>query len=63
MKINGWSVVKSPIGVSLRGMDGDMYSAREICVARVGEKLRISVHEDGRDEVLCEFYVAPNFYK
>lgn len=42
MKINGWSIVKTPLGVSLRPIDG--YG--EICLSKIGEFYYIAVHQD-----------------
>ena len=42
MKINGWSIVKTPLGVSLRPIDG--YG--EICVRQEAGCYYISVHQD-----------------
>jgi hypothetical protein len=42
MKLNGWSVVKTPLGVSLRPIDGH----GEICVRQEAGFYYISVHQD-----------------
>jgi hypothetical protein len=42
MKLNGWSVVKTPLGVSLRPIDGH----GEICVSEVDGMYHIAVHQD-----------------
>ena len=50
MKINDWSVVKSPIGVSLRHMDGSRISSNgEVCVSMTNEHITVSIHIDGVD--------------
>lgn len=50
MRINNWSVVKSPIGVSLLHMPKNEPASRaEVCVDIVGGVLSISVHIDGFD--------------
>lgn len=71
MRIKDWSVVESPIGVSLRhvvseklGFGGvrNTLSRREICIAVVDGRMQISLHDSGIDEPLCEFYFDPNQY-
>jgi hypothetical protein len=42
MKLNGWSVVKTPLGISLRPVDGH----GEICVSELNGMYHISVHQD-----------------
>ena len=50
MKINDWSVVKSPIGVSLRHMDGSRISSNgEVCVSMTNDHITVSIHIDGVD--------------
>ena len=50
MKINDWSVVKSPIGISLRHMDGSRISSNgEVCVSMTNEHITVSIHIDGVD--------------
>jgi hypothetical protein len=47
MKLNGWSVVKTPLGVSLRPIDGH----GEICVSELNGMYRINVYDDIQEEV------------
>ena len=48
MKINNWSVVKSPIGVSLRHITGGQISSNgEVCVSVIDDHIRVTVHIDG----------------
>lgn len=50
MKLNTWSVVKSPIGVSLKHMpNGKQTSRVEICLSCVDGIVSIGVHVDGFD--------------
>lgn len=70
MKINDWSVVKSPAGVSLRHVKGaerqyevDAACTREICIHHADGQMRIRVYDDGIDEPLCEFSVPAHFYE
>lgn len=57
MKLNNWSIVKSPIGVSLRHIkNGKVNSNGEVCVHVIDGVLRVSVHIDCVDEpvgVMC----------
>lgn len=59
MKINGWSVVKSPIGVSLRRMKskGEVDMCGEICVAFADGGFCISVYADGVDPAVSSMFV------
>lgn len=48
MKLNGWSVVRTPLGVSLRPVDGH----GEICVREDNGFYNIAVYQDiSRDAV------------
>lgn len=50
MKVNDWSVVKSPIGVSLRHMDSsEISSSGEVCVSMTNDHITVSIHIDGVD--------------
>ena len=42
MKLNGWSIVETPLGVSLRSVNGH----GEICVRQEAGCYYISVHQD-----------------
>jgi hypothetical protein len=51
MKINNWSVVKSPRGLSLRHIkNGKISSNGEVCVSVVEGYLTVSVHVDCVDD-------------
>ena len=54
MKINNWSVVKTPIGVSLKHTEGKRLSSLEICIAMIDGKVHISTHQDGVDEPITQ---------
>lgn len=53
MKINKWSVVKSPIGVSLKPLEkrGGVNSY-EVCVSIQDGVLTVNLHKDGFDPVI-----------
>jgi hypothetical protein len=56
MKINNWSVVASPNGVSLKPVtSANTLSNGEVCVSMRQGELHISVYRDGRDEPLWQF--------
>lgn len=48
--INDWSVVPSPIGVSLRPMAGDRCTDPEVCIHIKDDFLSVSVHLSITDE-------------
>jgi hypothetical protein len=50
MKLNGWSVVKTPLGVSLRPVDGH----GEICVRQEAGFYYIAVHQDISKDAIDE---------
>jgi hypothetical protein len=54
MKINNWSVVKSPIGISLKHIKDKKLSSVEVCVAMVEGKVQISVYQEGVDEPITQ---------
>ena len=47
MKINGWSIVRTPAGVSLRTIDGH----GEICLSEINGMYRINVYDDMHKEI------------
>jgi len=47
MKLNGWSIVKTPIGISLRPVGGH----GEICVSESNGMYSINVYDDIQEEV------------
>jgi hypothetical protein len=50
MKMNSWSIVKSPKGLSLRNVqNGKISYCGEVCVAVVDGVLSVRVHVDGLD--------------
>lgn len=50
MKLNEWSVVKTPIGLSLKHMPkGKQTSRAEVCVSHADTGVNISVYVDGFD--------------
>lgn len=57
MKLNNWSVVKSPNGISLRHISHASLEPEdpEICVAKIDNRMRITVHIDGIDEPVHVF--------
>lgn len=58
MKINQWSVVKSPIGLSLRHIkDGKIDMHGEICVSFAEEGYDIRVYADGVDPAVATMFV------
>ena len=59
MKMNGWSIVKSPIGVSLRPLVGGVPGSGEICVDMDQSTgvISITVHADGYDLPVSEMRV------
>lgn len=63
MKINDWSVVKSPAGVSLRHVKGNAMCTREICIHHADGQMRVAVYADGIDSPLFEFSVPTHFYE
>ena len=65
MKINDWSVVKSPIGVSLRHM-GDsrnISSSGEVCVSMTNDHITVSIHIDGVDLPITTLTLPVNALK
>jgi hypothetical protein len=64
MKINDWSVVKSPIGVSLRHMeDGRISSNGEVCVSMSKHHITVSIHIDGVDLPITTLTLPVNALK
>jgi hypothetical protein len=54
MKINSWSVVKSPIGISLMQWKDKNPTGFEVCVSVIDDKLNISIHQSGIDAPIME---------
>ena len=54
MKINNWSVVKSPIGISIKHIKDKKLSSVEVCMSMIDGKLDISVYHDGVDEPISQ---------
>ena len=54
MKINSWSVAKSPIGISIKHIKDKKLSSVEVCVAMVEGKVQISVYQEGVDEPITQ---------
>ena len=54
MKLNNWSVVKSPRGISLKPIEDKKLSSTEVCVAIVEGVLHISIHRDGVNTPVLE---------
>ena len=53
MKINNWSVVKSPNGVSLKSLKGgEVINSYEVCVSIQDGVLTVNLHKDGFDPVI-----------
>jgi hypothetical protein len=52
--IKNWSMVKTPIGVSLKHIENKKPSDIEVCVATIDGVLHISIHQDGIDLPLVE---------
>jgi len=59
MKINKWSVVKSPIGVSLKPLgESEMVNSYEVCIHIQDGVLTINLHKDGFDPVIMSSSIA-----
>jgi len=56
MKVNSWSVVRSPAGISAKPLT--QHNEIEVCVSIKKGKLHIGVHRDGQDTALRVFKVA-----
>jgi hypothetical protein len=64
MKINDWSVVKSPIGVSLRHMEDSRISSNgEVCVSMTNDHITVSIHIDGVDLPITTLTLPVNALK
>lgn len=64
MRVNDWSVVKSPIGVSLRHMDGSEISSNgEVCVSMTNDHITVSIHIDGVDLPITTLTLPVNALK
>lgn len=64
MKVNDWSVVKSPIGVSLRHMDSSEISSNgEVCVSMTNDHITVSIHIDGVDLPITTLTLPVNALK
>lgn len=64
MRVNDWSVVKSPIGVSLRHMDSSEISSNgEVCVSMTNEHITVSIHIDGVDLPITTLTLPVNALK
>ena len=46
MKINNWSVVKSPIGISLMHIEDKRPTGLEVCISVVDGKVNINAYQD-----------------
>lgn len=55
MKLNDWSVVRSPNGISAKHLT--LHDDIEICVSIKNGKLSIGVHRDGYDKTLRRIQV------
>ena len=53
MKLNNWSIVPSPTGISAKPLA--QHNDIEVCVSITGNKLRIGVHRDGQHAALRVF--------
>lgn len=54
MKINNWSVVKSPIGISLMHIEDKRPTGLEVCISVIDGKVNINAYQDGVDEPVME---------
>ena len=64
MKVNDWSVVKSPIGVSLRHMDSSEISSNgEVCVSMTNDHITVSIYIDGVDLPITTLTLPVNALK
>ena len=64
MKINSWSVVKSPTGISLRHIkDNKISSNGEVCVSVLGNLLVVNIYADGEDSALTNLRIDTNLLK
>ena len=64
MKINSWSVVKSPTGLSLRHIKNSKINHNgEVCVSVLGDLLVVSVYADGEDTALAHLRLDTNTLK
>lgn len=53
MKLNNWSIVPSPTGISAKPLA--QHNDIEVCVSIVNGKLRIGVHRDGQHAAMRVF--------
>jgi hypothetical protein len=56
MKLNNWSIVRSPKGVSAKPLS--MHTDIEVCVSVTNGKLDIGVYRDGHDHALKRVKMA-----
>lgn len=56
MKVNSWSIVRSPVGISAKPLTQHTYL--EVCLSIEKGKLHVSVHRDGQDPAFRVFKVA-----
>jgi hypothetical protein len=62
MKINDWSVVESPNGISLRHFtDKDLDYRGEICISVKEEVIHINVYVDGVDDAISSLSIPQSF--
>lgn len=64
MKMNSWSIVKSPRGLSLRNIqNGEISYCGEVCVAVVDGVLSVQVHVDGLDTAISSMEIPTQMLK
>jgi hypothetical protein len=65
MKVNDWSVVRSPIGISLRHLNKrkEVEYAGEVCVSVVDGMISIAVYADSADEAVSVTKIPTSFLK
>jgi hypothetical protein len=57
MKLNGWSIVKSPAGISLRPITDGTPDTPEVCIHILNGTLDISVHLAGFTDEIARLLV------
>jgi hypothetical protein len=57
MRLNGWSIAKSPAGVSLRPLTNGYPDTPEVCIDIIDGMLDISVHADGKEHAVARVLV------
>lgn len=64
MEMNSWSIVKSPIGLSLRNIqNGKISYCGEVCVAVVDGVLSVRVYADGLDAPISSMEIPTPMLK